>query len=42
MEIHDLKGASSITRWHGESNESMYEKCGMVPCANRVKCGIEE
>ena len=29
-----------MTRWEGESNESVYEICGMVPCANGMKCDV--
>ncbi len=28
-----------MTRWDGESNESVYERCGMSTCANGVNCG---
>ena len=31
-----------MTRWEGESNESVYERCGMGPCAHGVKCGVVE
>ena len=31
-----------MTRWEGESNESVYERCGMGPCANAVKCVVVE
>ena len=28
-----------MTRWEGES---VWERCGMGPCANGVKCGVVE
>ncbi len=32
-----------MIRWEGESSESMYERCGMGPCASvLVKCGVVE
>ena len=31
-----LRGTCGVTRWEGESNESVYKKCGMGPCANGV------
>ena len=31
-----------MTRWKGKSNECVYERCGMGPCANGVKCGVLE
>ncbi len=31
-----------MTRWDGESNESMYERCGMGSQANGVNCGVVE
>ena len=31
-----------MTRWEEESNESMYERCGVEPCANGVKCDVVE
>ncbi len=31
-----------MTRWDGESNESMYERCGMGSRANGVNCGVVE
>ena len=34
VDINYLRGA----RWEGESNESVYERCGMEPCANGVRC----
>ena len=41
-EMSYLRGACGVTGWEGESNESVYERCGMGPCANRVKCGVVE
>ncbi len=31
-----------MTRWEGETNESVYERCGMGACASGVKCGVVE
>ena len=31
-----------MTRWEGEGNESVYERCGMRPYANEVMCGVVE
>ncbi len=42
MEMSYLRGACGVTRWEGESNESMYERCSMGACASRVKCGVVE
>ena len=42
VEISYLRGACGLTRWECESNESVYEKCGMGPCVNGVKCGVVE
>ena len=38
MEISYLKGAGGVTRWESGSNQSVYERCGVGPCANRMKC----
>ena len=37
-----LRGACDVTRWKGESNESVYGRCGMGPCAYGVKHGVVE
>ncbi len=29
MEMSYLSGACGVTRWDGESNETVYERCGM-------------
>ena len=42
VEMSYLKGACGVTRRKGESNESMYERCCMGPCAHGVKCGVVE
>ncbi len=42
MEMSHLRGACGVTRWDGESNESMYERCGMGSQANGVNCGVVE
>ncbi len=42
VEMSYLRGACGVTRWDGESNESMYEGCGMGNHANEVNCRIGE
>ncbi len=42
MEMRYLRGACGVTRWDGESNESVYERCGMGSQANEVQCGVVE
>ena len=42
VEISYLRGAFGVIRWEGETNESMYERCGMGSCANGVKCDVVE
>ncbi len=37
-----LRGACGVTRWNDESNESMYERCGMGTQRNGVNCGVME
>ena len=37
-----LRGASDVTRWEDESNESVYERCSMGLYANGVKCSVVE
>ncbi len=36
MEMSYLREACGVTRWDGESNESMYERCGMGSHPNGV------
>ncbi len=36
-EMSYLRGACGVTRWEGQSNESMYEKCGIGTCGSGVK-----
>ena len=36
LEISYLRGARGITRWKGESNNSVYEIYGTETCANGV------
>ena len=36
------RGVCGVTRRENESNESVYERCGMGPCANGVKCDVVE
>ncbi len=31
-----------MTRWEGESIESVNERCGMGVCTSGVKCGVVE
>ena len=31
-----------VIRWEVDSNESVYEKCGMGPYTNGLKCGAVE
>ncbi len=38
----DMRGAHGLRRWDGESNESVYERCGMGSHANGVNCGMGE
>ena len=40
VEMGYLRGACDMTRWEGESNESMYEKCGMGPCVDGVEWSV--
>ncbi len=42
VEMSYLRGTYGVTRWEGESNESVYERYGMVACASGVKCGMVE
>ncbi len=42
MGMSYLKGTCGVTRWEGESDESVYERCGMGASANGVKCGVVE
>ncbi len=37
-----LREACGVTRWESESNESVYERCGMGACASGMKCGVVE
>ncbi len=42
VEMSYLRGACGVTRWDSESNESLYEKCGMGSHVNGVNCGLVE
>ncbi len=42
VEMSYLRGACGATRWDGESNESVYETCGMGSCGNGVNCVMVE
>ena len=37
-----LRGACGVTRWDGENNESVHERCGMGSQASGVNCGVVE
>lgn len=37
-EMSYLRGICGVTRWDGESHESVYERCAMGSCANEVNC----
>ncbi len=37
-----LRGICGVTRWDGESSESVYERCGMGSQMNGVNCGVVE
>ena len=36
VEMSPLRGACGVTGWEYESNESVYERCGVGTCVNRV------
>ncbi len=40
VEINYLRGACGMTRWDGDSNESVYVSCGVENYANGVNCGV--
>ncbi len=42
VEMSNLKGVCGVTRWEGESNENVYERCSMGACASGVKCAVME
>ncbi|KAK3893665.1 hypothetical protein Pcinc_002527 [Petrolisthes cinctipes] len=42
VEMSYLRGACGLTRWDGESNESVYERCGMSEKAIGIECGVVE
>ncbi len=42
VEMSYLRGACGVTRWDEESNESLYERCGMGSQANGVNYGVVE
>ncbi len=42
MEMNFLRGTCGVTRWDGESNESVHERCGMGSHANGANCGVVE
>ncbi len=42
MEMSYLRGTCGVTRWEGESNEVVYEKCGTGSCASGVQFGVLE
>ena len=36
MKVICLRETCAVTRCEDESNENMYERCGMGPCANGI------
>ncbi len=40
VEMSYLRGACVVTRWAGESDENMYERCCVRTHANGVMCGV--
>ncbi len=42
VEMSYLRGACGLTRWDGESNEIVYEKCGMGSQVNGGNYGVVE
>ncbi len=42
VEMSYLREVCGVTRWNGESNESVYKRCGMGSRANGVSCGVVE
>ena len=42
VEMSYLRGACGLTRWDGESNETVYERCGMSENERGVNCGVVE
>ncbi len=42
VEMSYLRGAYGVTRWDGESNENVYERCGTGSCAIGLKSGVVE
>ena len=42
VEMSYLRRICGVTRWEDESNENMYERCGIGTCANEIKCGVVE
>ncbi len=39
VEMSYLRGPCGVTRWKGERNENVYERCSMGACANEVWSG---
>ncbi len=42
VEMSYLRGECGVTRWDGDSNESVYERCTRGSQANGVNFGVEE
>ncbi len=42
VELSYQRGACGVTRWEGDSNESVNERCSMGACASVVKRGVVE
>ena len=42
VEMSYLRRTCGVTRWEGESNESVCKSCGMGSHTNGVNCGVVE
>ena len=42
LEISYLIEVCGMIIGEAESNDSAYERCGMIPCGNGVKCNVVE
>ncbi len=42
VEMSYLRGSCGVNRWDGQSNESVYERCGMRGHGHGVWCGVVE
>lgn len=41
IEMSYLRGICEVTRWDGDSNEGVYERCGMGTYGNGVVWSVE-